>query len=221
MASLVYTQLYSRINEKQPIFDFMIKKADFYINTHGVSVTELGKSYTSYNDGLFYILNKNNKPIYFNGLYFNSIRMRRENGYPSANLTSVLSETRVVGNYTYEDYILSFRRQTIGKLTIGRLNEYVNESNVILNPFQSLEMSASYTVLNLNRLDIHYFGKSNLNPNKTKGTIDISFNIKCFANREYTQAINDTLVLTINTINTGYVPQSLAPSTSGTSGFGY
>lgn len=218
MGSLLFTQLYSRITEKQPVFDFMIKKSDFYINTHGVSVTELGKSYTSYNNGLFYILNKNNKPIYFNGLYFNSIKMRRENGYPAANLTLVLSETRVDGNYTYEDYTLSFRRQTIGQLTIGRLNEYVNKSNIILNPFQSIEMSATYKVLNLNKLDIHYFGKSDLNPNKEKGVIDVSFNIKCFANKEYTQEINDTLVVTINTINTGYVPQSLAP-VSGNGGY--
>jgi hypothetical protein len=218
MGAIVYTDLYSRKAEKQPVFDFMIKKSDFYINTHGVSVTELSKSYTSYTDGLFYVLNKNSKPIYFNGLYLSSVRMRRETGYPAISLVVSLNNTRVIGNYTYEDYSLKFRGQQIGELTISRLNKFVNGNNEMLNPFQSIEMSATYAVFNLNKLDIQYFGKSNLNPNRKKGTIDVTFNIKCFADKEYTQQVNDTLVITINTINTGYIPIALTPPSLG---YGY
>jgi hypothetical protein len=220
MASISYTNLFTRVTEKQPVFDFMIKKDEFYINTHGVSVTESAKSYTSYNNGLFYVLNKNNKPIYFNGLYLSSIRMRRENGHPASSIKVTLNATRVSGNYTYEDYYLRFRGQLIGELTIGRLTQYVNDSNILINPFQSLEMSATYTVFNLNKLDLHYYGKSSINQNRKKGTIDVNFNIKCFADKEFTKVITDTLTITINTVNTGYVPVSIAPaSTSGYSGY--
>ncbi len=209
MASITYTNLFTRITEKQPVFDFMIKKDDFYINTHGVSVTEFDKSYTTFNDGLFYVLNKNNKPLYFNGVYLVNARLRKERGFPGNSLRVSLINTSFSGNYMYENYNVSFRGRQIGQLTISRLSIYQNSSNLLINPFQSIEFSATYQVINLNNLDQQYFGKSRLNQNKKKGTIDINFTIRCFADKEFTQQVNDTLTLTINVVNTGYVPIAL------------
>jgi hypothetical protein len=209
MASVIYTNLFSRVTEKQPVFDFMIKKDDFYINTHGVSVTEFDKSYSTFNDGLFYVLNKNNKPLYFNGVYLVNARLRKERGFPANSLRVFLTNTSFSGNYMYENYNVSFRGRQIGQLTISRLSTYQNNSNLLINPFQSIEFSATYQVINLNNLDQQYFGKSRLNQDKKKGTIDINFTIRCFADKEFTQQVNDTLTFTINVVNTGYVPIAL------------
>jgi hypothetical protein len=209
MGSVIYTNLFSRVTEKQPVFDFMIKKDDFYINTHGVSVTEFDKSYSTFNDGLFYVLNKNNKPLYFNGVYLVNARLRKERGFPANSLRVFLTNTSFSGNYMYENYNVSFRGRQIGRLTISRLSTYQNNSNLLINPFQSIEFSATYQVINLNNLDQQYFGKSRLNQDKKKGTIDINFTIRCFADKEFTQQVNDTLTFTINVVNTGYVPIAL------------
>jgi hypothetical protein len=208
MGELVFTNLYNRLTEKQPVFDFMIKKDDFYINTHGVSVTEFDKSFTSYSNGLFYVLNKNNKPIYFNGVYLINARMRKERGYPGNLLRIRLITTTISGNFMYEKYIVSFRGNEIGELTISRLSNYENNSNLIINPFQSLEFSATYKVLNLNKLNVQYYGKSRVNKDLQKGVIDINFSIKCFSDKELTKQINDTITVTINVVNTGYIPES-------------
>lgn len=217
MGALVYTDFFTRVTEKQPVFDFLIKNDDFYINTHGVSVTELNKSYTSLSNGEFYVLNKNNKPFYFNGLYLSSVRMRRENGYPAISMVATLVDTRVVGSFIYEDYFLKFRGQNIGKLTISRLNRFANGGNIMITPFQSVKFYATYSVLNVNNLSLQYYGKSNIAQNKNKGTIDVIFNIRCFTDKEYTNQINETLVITINTVNTGFVPTA-PPSIIGTTG---
>lgn len=198
------TTLFTRKTEKQPVFDFMIQNLndEFYINTHGVSVDEVSKSYTNYNNGLFYVLNKNNKAIYFNGLYVSNIRMRNERGYPSNAMRISLRETTTSGNYMYEKYIVSFRFREIGELIIGRLINFENNNNVYLNPFQSIEFSATYEVLNVGNLANQYYGKSRVNQTKRSGTIDITFSIKCFADKELTKQINDTITISVNTINT-------------------
>jgi hypothetical protein len=201
--------LFTRYTEKQPVFDFMIKKEDFYINTHGVSVTELDKSATIINDGLFYILNKNNKPLYFNGLFLSNVRMRRERGYPGNALRVRLADTSVSGNFLFERYNVIFRGRLVGELTIRRLSTYQNNNNSLINPFQSIEFSATYRVINLNNLNEQYYGKSRLNQNKKKGTIDINFTVKCFTDKELTQDVVETLTITINTVNTGFVPTAL------------
>jgi hypothetical protein len=200
--------LFRRKLEKQAAFDFLIKKSDFYINTPGFSVTEVDKSFSKYNDGFFYILNKNNKPIYFNGLFVKNIQFRKENIFNNSDLRITSDNTVVSGNFTYENFLITFKNNTIGRLTISRLNNLINGNNIMLNPFQSLEFSATYLVLNLNQLDIHYYGKSNTNLNRKKGTIDITFDIKCFTDKEFTNQLNDTITLTINLVNTGYVPIS-------------
>lgn len=209
MGSITYTNLFTRVSEKQPVFDFMIKREDFYINTHGVSITESNKSFTTYNDGLFYILNKNNKPIYFNGIYLVNSRLRKERGFPGNSLRVTLNTTTFSGNFMYENYFLSFRGRQIGQLTISRLRMFENNSNLLLNPFQSIELSATYQALNLNNLDLHYYGKSRLNQDKKKGTIDINFTIRCFADKAFTQQVNETLTISVNVVNTGYVPVAL------------
>jgi hypothetical protein len=198
MASVSYTDFFNRVTEKQPVFDFLIKNNDFYINTHGVSVTEFDKSYTTLSDGKFYVLNKNNKTFYFNGLYLSSVRMRRENGYPTIALRAKLIDTRVIGNFVYEDYYLNFRGKDIGKLTISRLTRFANNNNIMVSPLQ-------------------YYGKSNIAENKNKGTIDVNFNIRCFTDKEYTNQISENLTITINTINSGFVPTA-PPSIIGTTG---
>jgi hypothetical protein len=217
MASVSYTDFFNRVTEKQPVFDFLIKNNDFYINTHGVSVTEFDKSYTTLSDGKFYVLNKNNKTFYFNGLYLSSVRMRRENGYPTIALRAKLIDTRVIGNFVYEDYYLNFRGKDIGKLTISRLTRFANNNNIMVSPFQSIEMYATYSVLNVNNLSLQYYGKSNIAENKNKGTIDVNFNIRCFTDKEYTNQISENLTITINTINSGFVPTA-PPSIIGTTG---
>lgn len=198
--------LFTRYTERQPVFDFMIKKDDFYLNTHGVSVTEIGKSSTSLNDGLFYILNKNNNPLYFNGLYLSNVKMRRERGYPGNALRIRLVNTSISGNFLFEVYNVSFRGRLVGELIIRRLSTYQNNRNSLINPFQSIEFSATYRVLNVNNLDDQYYGKSRLNQNKKRGTIDINLTIKCFTDKELTQEAIETLTITINTVNTGIVP---------------
>jgi hypothetical protein len=207
------SSLFTRYIEKQPVFDFMIKKEDFFINTHGVSVTELDKSFTTINDGSFYVLNKNNKPLYFNGIYLSSVKMRRERGYPGNLLRLSLNNTTTSGNFLTENYNVLFRGRLIGELIIRRPSAYQNNSNLLINPFQSVEFSATYKVVNLNNLNEQYFGKSRLNQNRRKGTIDVNFTIRCFANKELTQQINETLTITINTVDTGYVPIALQQPT--------
>ncbi len=202
MSSITYTNLFTRVTEKQASFDFMIKKEDFYINTHGVSVSDVNKSTTSINDGLFYVLNKNNKPIYFNGIYLQSVRMRNERTYPTNSLRISLKESEISGNFLYEKFNLSFRGRDVGELTIGRLSSFSNNNNVLINPFQSIELSVNYRVINPGDLANQYFGKSRSDLNKTKGTIDMVFAIRCFADKNLTQQINDTITFSVNVVNT-------------------
>lgn len=196
---------------KQPMFDFMIKKDEFYLNRHGVSVTQSEKSFTYANNGYFHILNSNRTPIFFNGIYFSDVSMRKESAYSNTLINCKFKETVFDDNYVYDRYTVLFNGNDVGLLSIRRGLDYENGKNTILYPFQSLRLSATYLVLNLNRLDLHYYGKSNVNPDNTLGTIDFNFNVICFTDKQLTNTTTERITLTVNTINTGYTPLILLP----------
>jgi hypothetical protein len=206
---LVY---YTKKLAKQPVFDFMIQNSDFYINTHGVSVTELGKSTTSLSNGLFYILNKTSKSFVFNRLDVTSIRFRNESAIPATTLKINFSNTIYNTNLTerYDIYNVLFRSKIIGELSIFRRTKYDNDLNFVLNPFQSIEFGATYTIKNINMLDIQYYGLSNINPNRRIGTIDIGLTIKSFTDLAMTNAVYEPITLTVNLVNTGYVAAAIS-----------
>jgi hypothetical protein len=213
IAELSTPVYYTKRLAKQPVFDFMIQDTDFYINTHGVSVTELGKSYTTLSNGLFYILNKSSQSFVFNSLNVTSVRFRNESAIPASTLKISFNKTTYNTTLTerYDTYDLLFRSKIIGELRISRKTKYDNDLNFTLNPFQSIEFGASYSVKNVNMLDTQYYGLSNINPNRRKGTIDIGLTIKSFTDLAMTNAVYESVTLTVNLVNTGYVPAIIAP----------
>lgn len=217
MSNALQTVYYTKKLAKQPVLDFLIKQNDFYINTHGVSVSDITRSYTSRANGLFYVLNKENKPIYFNRITPVSVRFRNESAIPANRLSFVFLKTELNSDETmiFDSYNVKFRSKIIGTFTISRPVKYTNGNNEILTPFQSIEFAATYTVNNVNMLDTQYYGASNINPNRKVGTIDINLNIRCYSDKELTNIITDTLTLTVNLVNTGYVPQALNQDTIG------
>lgn len=216
---LVY---YTKKLAKQPVFDFMVQDSDFYISTHGVSVTELDKSYTTLSNGLFYILNRTSKSFVFNSLNVTSVRFRNESAIPASTLKFSFNRTTYNTSLTqrFDIYDILFRSKIIGELRISRKTKYDNDVNFTLNPFQSIEFGASYSVRNVNMLDTQYYGLSNINPNRRRGTIDIGLTIKSFTDLAMTNAVYEPITLTVNLVNTGYVPAVIAPpsGTSGTAG---
>jgi hypothetical protein len=205
------SQIGKQLVEAQPIFDFMIETTpdEFYINTPGISITESLKSKSSDEDGLFYIFNKNKIPIYFGGLELNSIRMRNESAYPNRTLTIRLFETEVLGDTTIQKYQIIFRQQPIGLLKVSRGNLFLDGSKTLINPYQSVRFSATYEVLNLNNLNLHYYGNSNIKPNRNSGIIDINFGIKMSYDSMLSNQVVEPLTITIKLINTNFVPFNL------------
>lgn len=195
-------ELFANTIERQPIFDFKISKEDFYINTHGVSVVENIKSETDINSGNFYFLNRLNKPIYFGELTLKNINMRNETAFLSTSVSHKLTKTEILNKTLQQEYTIYFRESEVGVLKIIRPIAYDDNSNTTITPFQSIKFTASYSVLNLNRLDLHYYGKSNIKPNKTNGYFDINFDIICYGNQNRSQIINDVLTITVKVINT-------------------
>jgi hypothetical protein len=216
---------YSKKLAKQPVFDFMVQYDDFYINTHGVSVTEYAKSYTPLSSGKFHILNKTNQPFVFNSINVSSIKFRNESAIPASALKISFLETVYNKTLTerYDKYNVSFRSKVIGSFTLSRKTKYDNNANFVLNPFSSIEFGATYSVINLNQLDVQYYGASNINPDSKRGTIDIALTIKTFTDLAMTNAVYESVTITVNLVNTGYVPAAVAPTsgTSGTSGSTY
>jgi hypothetical protein len=213
---LTSSLIYVRKVAKQPVFNFMITNEDddFYINTHGVSF--INESFTQLNDGKFYILNKNNIPIYFNSLDIDSISLRED--IDNTNKVTINKiDTILNGNFIFDDYLIKINENEVGELRLGRLINFENNNNVLVNPQQSIEFSASYKVKNLNNLNIHYFGKTNKSPNRKKGAIDIDLRIKCFGDSNLTRSIDDTLTISVNSINnTEFIINSASGLASGT-----
>ena len=169
----------------QPALSFLINKSDFYINTYGISITDDSKSSTTVSDGSFYILNKNTQPVYYGGIQVTGVRFRNENAYPSTNLTIIPTGGTSDSTYSYTNYIISFKGNSIGLLSIYSPINFSMSNGSILQPFQSVEFGATYTVLNVNKLGIQYYGYSKINPNRTYGIIDATFNINTYADKTY------------------------------------
>lgn len=200
-------QIYITRIAKQPIFDFMIPSDGFYLNTHGVSITESGRSTTNLTDGLFYILNKNTQPIYFNSLTIDSVSFRDSSNVVASKLSKFLPTTTYDDYYRYDDYYVKYNGLNIGKLRIRTQLKYVNDSNTQLKPFQSIEFGSLYSVENINQLNLHYNNPSG----DKKNTLDFIFVIKCFTDKELTKIVTDTITITVNVINTGYVAAAQEP----------
>jgi hypothetical protein len=190
---------YARKVAKQPKFDFMITNEDddFYINTHGVSVVT-NKSFTDLSNGKFYILNKNNTPIYFNLIEIENISLRDDN-LNKIRIDKI--DTILDNNYIFDVYVIKINENEVGELEISRLIRFENNKNEIVNPQQSIEFRATYNVLNIGNFNIQYFGKNNKNPNKKKGVIDIDLKVKCFGDKNLTREITDSVRISLNTIN--------------------
>jgi hypothetical protein len=190
---------YARKVAKQPKFDFMITNEDddFYINTHGVSVVT-NKSFTDLSNGRFYILNKNNVPIYFNLIEIENISLRDDN-LNKIRIDKI--DTISDNNYIFDVYIIKINENEVGELEISRLIRFENNKNEIVNPQQSIEFRATYNVLNIGNFNIQYFGKNNKTPNKKRGVIDIDLKVKCFGDKNLTREITDSVRISLNTIN--------------------
>jgi hypothetical protein len=190
---------YARKVAKQPKFDFMITNEDddFYINTHGVSVVT-NKSFTELSNGKFYILNKNNVPIYFNLIEIENISLRDDN-LNKIRIDKI--DTILDNNYIFDIYVIKINENEVGEFEISRLVRFENNKNEIVNPQQSIEFRATYNVLNIGNFNIQYFGKNNKNPNKKKGVIDIDLKVKCFGDKNLTREITDSVRISLNTIN--------------------
>jgi hypothetical protein len=190
---------YARKVAKQPKFDFMITNEDddFYINTHGVSVVT-NKSFTDLSNGRFYILNKNNVPIYFNLIEIENISLRDDN-LNKIRIDKI--DTISDNNYIFDVYIIKINENEVGELEISRLIRFENNKNEIVNPQQSIEFRATYNVLNIGNFNIQYFGKNNKTPNKKRGVIDIDLKVKCFGDKNLTREITDSVRISLNMIN--------------------
>lgn len=214
MASLFISYSYVRRIDRQPVLTFKIDQPDFYINTYGVSVTENAKSSTALSDGAFYVLNKNNFPLYFNNVQPASVKFRNENGFPGTSMAISFSGTTYDTNYRYDNYLVKFKSNNVGLLTINTPIKYDSVNNTILYPFQSVEMGATYTVLNVNKINLQYYGYSKTNPNRTRSIIDITMNIGSYVNSNQTSLVTDTMVVSVNLIFTKYVPVGLSVGSS-------
>jgi hypothetical protein len=199
---------------KQPVFEFMLTNEDdnFYINTHGVSI--INDSFTNFENGRFYILNKNSIPIYFNSIEISGIKLRDD----SLSTASIVKNNTISdGNFIIDIFTVRINNIDVGELEIRRLDKFENNKNVFINPFQSVEFSAKYKVKNVNDLNQNYFGRTNKSPNRKKGMIDINLRIKCYGNRDLTREINDTITISFNTINNNdFIINSTSGIASGT-----
>jgi hypothetical protein len=199
---------------KQPVFEFMLTNEDdnFYINTHGVSI--INDSFTDFENGKFYILNKNSIPIYFNSIEISGIKLRDD----SLSTTSIVKNNTISdGNFIIDIFTVNINNIDVGELEIRRLNKFENNKNVFINPFQSVEFSAKYKVKNVNNLNQNYFGRTNKSPNRKKGMVDIDLRIKCYGNSDLTREINDTITISFNTINNNdFIINSTSGIASGT-----
>ena len=199
---------------KQPVFEFMLTNEDdnFYINTHGVSI--INDSFTDFENGKFYILNKNSIPIYFNSIEISGIKLRDD----SLSTASIVKNNTISdGNFIIDIFTVNINNIDVGELEIRRLNKFENNKNVFINPFQSVEFSAKYKVKDVNNLNQNYFGRTNKSPNRKKGMVDINLRIKCYGNRDLTREINDTITISFNTINNNdFIINSTSGIASGT-----
>ena len=210
-APLFYTVtsvLSTPIND--PEFSFYIPNSEFYINTPGISISDNKKSVSNFNDGLFYFLNKTNSPIYYNNFLLNNngkIRASFLNNHEKV-INVISSSINVENEYTYTTYVLSYKNKIIGKLITRILNVWYNKERVMLAPFESIDFSIVFVSENVSDLNNLYFGKTNITPDRRIGVIDFSFNFYYYNKNpinEVSDLISETMVVSINLVNTGYI----------------
>jgi hypothetical protein len=230
-------------NVYEPEFNFYIPNSEFYINTPAVSVADVSKSATNFNDGVFYFMNKNNTPIYYNTIditaptittdivatnnqtrrnsVFNPVAKIRASFIDSAN--KVVSVNKDVENittdevYTYVPYTVLYRGNRLGQIVLRILSIYYNNSGIVVYPFESVPFAAAYVSENVGQLAKLYYGKTIKSLNKNVGTIDFIFNFQYYTENPLVPETNPSIkyqpiVISINTVNTGYVPSAISLS---------
>jgi len=193
---------YIRKVDIQPKFSFRIDGSDFYLNTHGLSVTDSTKSTSSTDNNFIYIMNKQTTPIYVSGVSLSGLTFRNRNGELNTTLKTTLDSVADDETYQYQTYNVYFRGNLIGKLILSTELGYKNGSKTVLYPYQSYKIGAQYIVQNINNINYQYFGRTKLTPNKKNGIIDINCKINVYTDSGFTTLINSDLTLSINLINT-------------------
>lgn len=235
----------------EPEFNFYIPNSEFYINTPAVSVADVSKSATNFNDGIFYFMNKNNVPIYYNTLDITSANVsadivasnnqtRKKSVFkPTSKIRAsfiesfnkVITVTKDTENitsdevYTYVPFIVLYKGNRLGQIILRILNIYYNNPGITVFPFESIPFAAAYISENVGNLAKLYYGKTIKTPNKNVGTIDFTFNFQYYDSNPFIVGSNPTvkyqpIVISLNTVNTGYVASAIslslaAPSTGG------
>lgn len=236
----------------EPEFSFYIPNSEFYINTPAVSVSDITKSRTNFNDSIFYFLNKNNVPLYYKSIditqptitndivssnaqianrsVFNPVGKIRASFVKSSNkvIDVIKDETLITTDeaYTYIPFIVSYKGNRLGQIILRVLNIYYNNPGIMVYPFESIPFAASYVSDNVGDLDKLYFGKTVKSLNKNLGTIDFTFYFQYYDVNPFDTTKTATLkyqpvVISLNTVNTGYVPSTinLASSPPPTGGY--
>lgn len=195
-----------------PQLDFYIPNSEFYINTPGVSAANMAKSATNFKDGMFYLLNKNSIPLYYKDFVLINAQIR--SGYLTAvnKIVAVALElTSEDETYTYLVYSLKYRGKLLGYLTIRILSDFYNQPGRSIAPFEIVRFAGSFSAQNVGNLSQIYYGKTITAPDRSIGVIDINFFIECWdSNPNDTSKIPNLLkqqvTVTVNVVNTGYVP---------------
>jgi len=236
----------------EPQLDFYIPNGEFYMNIPAVSIASVDKSRTNFKEGVFHVMNKSSKIVYYNNIKFNNAFIR--SSYiksDSKELGVTKIETNSDSSYTYDVYMVTYNIPTtpvltssivertvtrgtatkslvIGYLTIRYLNEYYNNTGKLISPFESIPFAASYSVTNVGKLVNQYYGKTLVAPNKNVGTLDFNFSVETYDSNPNNDNIipnllKTDLVISVNVVNTGYVPsvynQLLTPPSMGGSTF--
>jgi hypothetical protein len=237
----VTTVVSTPINE--PEFSFYIPNSEFYINTPAISVANVAKSRTNFNDGVFYFMNKNNTPVYYKDFVLGSVSTKvastatlqpsKSIFNPSAvirasfikssdKVVDITIDTNNITNdevYTYIPYNVIYKGNPLGILSIRILNKIYNNPNISIFPFESIGFAASFVGLNTGSLSKLYYGRTIKSLDKNVGTIDFTFNFEYYVtnplNSQLTpNVLAQPMVISINFVNTGYVPSVISLSTT-------
>lgn len=195
-----------------PQLDFYIPNSEFFINTPGFSAANVAQSATNFNDGMFYLLNKNSTTLYYKDFVLINGQIR--SGYLTAinKIVTITQElTSTDETYTYIVYSVKYRGKLLGYLTIRILSHFYDQPGRAIAPFENVRFAASFSAQNVGNLGQVYYGKTGTAPDRNVGTIDVNFFIECWdSNPNDTAKIPNLLkqqvTVSVNIVNTGYVP---------------
>lgn len=226
------------IATSEPAFSFYIPNSEFYINTPSISVSDVSKSRTNFNDGVFYFMNKNNTPIYYKDLVLGSTTISGLGGLSNSSnnsafirasfinssdkLVTVEIDTVNITNddmFTYIPYNVKYKGNGLGVLSLRILNTFYNNPGITVFPFESVKFAASFIGLNTGNLSKLYYGRTIKSPDKNVGTIDFTYNFEYYvSNPLKTDTTPDVyvlpMVISVNFVNTGYIPSIISLSTT-------